>query len=96
MRKYEIMFIARPTLSDDEKKSVVERFEKILTDNGATITDEKDMGQRELAYEINDFKSGFYYVVNLEAKDDKAVSEFDRQSKNTSDIVRSLITRIED
>ena len=96
MRKYEIMFIARPTLSDDEKKSVIERFKKILTDNGATITDEKDMGQRELAYEINDFKSGFYYVINLDAKDDKAVSEFDRQSKNTSDIVRSLITRIED
>ncbi len=96
MRKYEIMFIARPTLSEDEKKSVVERFKKVLTDNGATITDEKDMGQRELAYEINDFKSGFYYVINLDAKDDKAVSEFDRQSKNTSDIVRSLITRIED
>ena len=96
MRKYEIMFIARPTLSDDEKKSVVERFKKILTDNNATITDEKDMGQRELAYEINDFKSGFYYVINLDAKDDKAVREFDRQSKNTSDIVRSLITRIED
>ena len=96
MRKYEIMFIARPTLSEDEKKSVVERFKKVLTDNGATITDEKDMGQRELAYEINNFKSGFYYVINLDAKDDKAVSEFDRQSKNTSDIVRSLITRIED
>ena len=96
MRKYEIMFIARPTLSEDEKKTVVERFKKILTDNKATITDEKDMGQRELAYEINDFKSGFYYVINLDAKDDKAVSEFDRQSKNTSDIVRSLITRIED
>lgn len=96
MRKYEIMFIARPTLSEEEKKSVIEKFKKILTDNNATITDEKDMGQRELAYEINDFKSGYYYVINLEANDDTATSEFDRQSKNTSDIVRCLITRIED
>lgn len=96
MRKYEIMFIARPTLSEEEKKTVVERFKKILTDNNATITDENDMGQRELAYEINDFKSGFYYLVNLEANDDTAINEFDRQAKNTSDIVRCLITRIED
>lgn len=96
MRKYEIMFIARPTLSEDEKKAVVEKFKKILTDNNATITDENDLGQRELAYEINDFKSGFYYVINLESSDDKAISEFDRQSKNTSDIVRSLITRVDD
>ena len=96
MRKYEIMFIARPTLSEDEKKNVVAKFVKVLTDNKATITNEKDLGQRELAYEIKDFKSGFYYLVNLEANDDAAISEFDRQAKNTSDIVRHLITRIED
>ena len=96
MRKYEIMFIARPTLSEDDKKTVVEKFKKILTDNNATITNETDMGQRELAYEINDFKSGFYYVINIESSNDVATSEFDRQSKNTSDIVRCLITRIED
>lgn len=96
MRKYEIMFIVKPTLSEEEKKSVIAKFVKVLTDNKATITNEKDMGQRELAYEINDFKSGFYYLVNVEANDDLAVSEFDRQAKNTSDIVRHLITRIED
>ncbi|MBE6149649.1 MAG: 30S ribosomal protein S6 [Firmicutes bacterium] len=96
MRKYEIMFIVKPTLSEDEKKNVVAKFVKVLTDNKATITNEKDLGQRELAYEIKDFKSGFYYLVNLEANDDAAISEFDRQAKNTSDIVRHLITRIED
>lgn len=96
MRKYEIMFIARPTLSEDEKKNVIEKFKKILTDNKATITDEKDMGQRELAYEIKDFKSGFYYVISLEANDDIAINEFDRQGRNSADIVRHLITRIED
>lgn len=96
MRKYEIMFIARPTLSEEEKKNVIAKFSKILTDNKATITGEKDMGQRELAYEIKDFKSGFYYVITLEANDDSAINEFDRQARNTSDIVRHLITKIED
>ena len=96
MRKYEIMFIARPTLSEEEKKTVIAKFSKILTDNNATITNEKDMGQRELAYEIKDFKSGFYYVITLEANDDKAINEFDRQGRNSSDIIRHLITKIED
>ena len=96
MRKYEIMFIARPTLSVDEKKNVITKFSKILTDNKATITGEKDMGQRELAYEIKDFKSGFYYVITVEANDDVAISEFDRQARNSSDIIRHLITKIED
>lgn len=96
MRKYEIMFIARPTLSVDEKKNVITKFSKILTDNKATITGEKDMGQRELAYEIKDFKSGFYYVITLEANDDVAINEFDRQARNSSDIIRHLITKIED
>ena len=96
MRKYEIMFIARPTLSEEEKKNVIAKFSKILTDNNATITNEKDMGQRELAYEIKKFKSGFYYVITLEANDDKAINEFDRQGRNSSDIIRHLITKIED
>ncbi len=96
MRKYEIMFIARPTLSEEEKKNVIAKFSKILTDNKATITSEKDMGQRELAYEIKDFKSGFYYIVTIESANDAAINEFDRQARNTQDIIRHLITRIED
>jgi small subunit ribosomal protein S6 len=96
MRKYEVMFIVKPTLSDEEKKNVISKFTKILTDNNATITNEKEIGQRELAYEIKDFKSGFYYVINFDTDSISAVSEFDRQAKNTSDIVRHLITRIED
>ena len=96
MRKYEIMFIVRPTLSEEESKTVIKKFAEVLTTNGAKITDEKDLGQRELAYEINNFKTGFYYLINLEASDDAAINEFDRQAKNTQDIVRNLITRIED
>ena len=96
MRKYEIMFIARPTLSLEEKKNVIAKFSKILTDNKATITSEKDMGQRELAYEIKDFKSGFYYIVTIESANDAAINEFDRQARNTQDIIRHLITKIED
>ena len=85
MKNYEIMFIVRPTLSEEEIKKVVSSLE----------IDVKEMGQRELAYEINDFKSGYYYVMNLQASDDKATKEFDRLALISNDIVRHLITTIE-
>lgn len=95
MREYEIMFIVKPTLGEDEVKNVVKSFTKVLTDNGAKITSEKEMGQKELAYEIKDFKSGYYYVLTVEADDDKAIKEFDRLGLISRDVIRHLITKIE-
>ncbi len=95
MKNYEIMFIVRPTLGEEEVKAVVKNFEDILTNNGAKITDSKEMGQRELAYEIKKFKSGYYFVYELEANDDKAIKEFDRLALISNDIIRHLITKIE-
>lgn len=94
MRNYEIMFIVRPTLSEDEIKKVSDNFAKVIKDNGGKVTETKEMGQRELAYEIKDFKSGYYFVFKVEANDDKAVKEFDRLALISGDIVRHLITKI--
>ena len=96
MKNYEIMFIVRPTLSEDDVKKVVKDFSDIITKNGGKVTKEENMGQRELAYEIKDFKSGYYYVFEVEAKSDKAVKEFDRLALINNDIVRHLITKVED
>lgn len=96
MKKYEIMYIIRTNISEDEIKNVAKSFEKLLTDNGAKIVDVDEWGQRELAYEINDYKSGYYYVINVEANDDKSISEFDRVARNSKDVVRHLITKKED
>ncbi|MBO5138819.1 MAG: 30S ribosomal protein S6 [Bacilli bacterium] len=95
MRNYEIMFIVRPTLSEDEVKKVVDSFKKVITDNGSKVTEVKEMGQRELAYEIKKFKSGYYFVFEVEANDDKAIKEFDRLGLISSDMIRHLITKIE-
>ena len=66
MRNYEIMFIVRPTLGEDDVKKVVKTFKDIITKNEGKVTKEENMGQRELAYEIKDFKSGYYYVFEVE------------------------------
>lgn len=95
MRNYEIMFIVKPTLGEDEIKKVVKSFEDILTSNGAKVTNLREMGQKEFAYEIKKLKSGYYFVFELESADDKAIKEFDRLSLISNDIIRHLITKIE-
>ena len=96
MKNYEIMFIVRPTLGEDEIKAVAKNFEDVLTNNGSKVTNFKEMGQKELAYEIKKYKSGYYFLINIEASDDKAIKEFDRLALISSDVIRHLITKIED
>jgi small subunit ribosomal protein S6 len=95
MRKYEIMFIVRPDLEENAVKETVKKLEKVLTDNKAVITLSKELGQKEFAYEIKGFKSGFYYLYNIESTNDAAVKEFDRVSLIDESVVRHLILNIE-
>ena len=96
MKKYEIMFILRPTLQEEELQTAVEKYEKILKDKGAKLLETQKIGQQELAYPIKKFKTGFYYVIVAEAADDQAIKEFDRVSLISSDIIRHLVTKIEE
>ncbi len=93
--KYEIMFIVRPDIEENNLKGVIESFEKVLTSNRAKITNSKNMGQKELAYEIKNHKRGFYYVYQVEAPID-TINEFDRLALLSEDIIRHMIVKLED
>lgn len=95
MRKYEIMFIVRPDLEEKATKDTVKKLEKTLTDNKATITLSKELGTKEFAYEIKGFKSGNYYLYNIESNTDAAVKEFDRVASIDENIVRHLVINME-
>ena len=95
MRKYEIMFIVRPDLEEKDVKETVKKLEKTLTDNKAIITLSKELGQKEFAYEIKGYKSGFYYLYNIESKDDAAIKEFDRIALIDEKVIRHLVLNIE-
>ena len=94
MRKYEIMYIIRPNIEEDAKKALVERFNTILTENGAETAEAKEWGKRRLAYEINDFRDGYYVLVKTES-DAAAIQEFDRLAKISEDIIRHMATKVE-
>ena len=100
MRNYEIMFIVKPTLAEEDVKKVASNFQKTLETNGAKVTGVDAWGQKTLAYDIkvgnNVYKSGYYFVVNIESNDDKAVKEFDRLALISGDIIRHIIINKED
>ena len=95
MRKYEIMFIVRSDATEEDRKNLVAALEKTFTDNKATITLSKEIGQRELAYEISKCKSGYYYLYNIESKDDKAVKEFKRIAGIEENVIRDLVLNLD-
>ncbi|MTH54148.1 30S ribosomal protein S6 [Bacillus mangrovi] len=95
MTNYEIMYIVRPNIEEDAKKALVERFSGILSDNGAEVKETKEWGKRRLAYEINDFRDGYYQIVKV-ASNAEAVQEFDRLAKISEDIIRHIVIKEEE
>ena len=95
MNKYEIMFIVRPDMEEAEIKKTAEDMKKVLTNGKANIVEEKAMGQRELAYEINKFTTGYYYLFVVESNAE-AVKEFDRIARINESLLRHLVVKVED
>lgn len=94
MRKYEIMYVVQPTIEEDAKKALVERFDNILAENGAEIIESKEWGKRRLAYEINDFREGYYQLVTLNATEE-ALNEFTRLANINENIIRHMAIRLD-
>ena len=76
-------------------KETGKKLEKVLTDNKAVITLSKELGQKEFAYEIKGFKTGFYYLYNIDSTNDSAIKEFDRVASIDESVVRHLILNVE-
>ena len=96
MRKYEIMFIVKPDLEEGTIKEVFESMKGVLESNKAKILDTKDMGQRELAYEIKKYKNGYYFYFLIEEENAEAINEFDRLALINENIIRHLVVRIDE
>ncbi|MBF0709813.1 MULTISPECIES: 30S ribosomal protein S6 [unclassified Gemella] len=94
MRKYEVMFAVQPRIEEEAKKALVDRFVNILSE-GAEIGEVKELGKKQLAYEIEDFSDAFYYIVELTSSTDASTKEFDRLAKINADIIRHMVVRLE-
>ena len=94
MNKYVIMFILKSN-EEEAIKSEVSNLKAIITDMNGEITNEKEMGNRKLAYPINKELNGYYYVMNVNANNE-IVAEFDRKAKINENVIRHLIIRLDE
>ncbi|WP_425310535.1 30S ribosomal protein S6 [Ammonicoccus fulvus] len=94
MRKYEIMVIVSPEMDERQVTPMLERYLKVITDNGGTIDELDFWGKRRLAYEINKKPEGIYTVINVTARPED-VKELDRQFGINESIMRTKVLRPE-
>lgn len=90
MRKYEIMYILRSNLDQEAIKAEVEAAKNIITSNNSKVLDVKEWGLRELAYEIEHNKKGYYVVMDVEATKE-AINEFNRIAGYSEKIIRHIV-----
>jgi small subunit ribosomal protein S6 len=92
---YELMYVVRPTVDEQSLAAVNEKVDKFITGGGGEILKREDWGKRRLAYPITKFTEGFYSVLQFKLSS-QAVHELDRTLKLTEEILRFLVTRIDE
>ncbi|MBD5325198.1 MAG: 30S ribosomal protein S6 [Muribaculaceae bacterium] len=94
MNNYETVFILTPVLSDAQAKEAVEKFTKLLTDNGAAIVNEENWGLRKLAYPIEKKSTGYYTLVEFDA-DPTIVKKLETAYRRDERVMRFLTFRLD-
>ena len=91
---YETVFILTPVLSDAQMKEAVEKFSKVLTDNGATIVNTEEWGLRKLAYPIEKKSTGFYTLIEFDAEP-TMVKKLETAYRRDERVIRFLTFRLD-
>lgn len=93
MKKYELMAIFKPNLDAEEVEKLIAKLTSIITDFGGSVDSVDKAGRRKLAYEIQNFRDGFFATVILALPADK-VAEFKRQLRLNDNIIRTMFMEV--
>ena len=94
LNQYETVFIATPVLSEIQMKETVQKFKKVITDNGGEIVHEENWGLRKLAYPIQKKSTGFYYLIEFKAEG-ALIEQLEVQYRRDERIIRFLTFKME-
>ena len=93
MRKYELMSIFKPNLDAEEVDKLIEKINGIITEFGGKVESVDKAGRKKLAYDIQNFRDGFFATTILELPADK-VAEFKRQLRLNDNILRTMFMEV--
>lgn len=90
MAKYEVMYIVRANLDEEGIKAVNADLMGAFTSNNSKVLECKELGLKDLAYEINHMRKGFYVLLTVEANGD-ACKEFTRRANINENVMRHIV-----
>jgi small subunit ribosomal protein S6 len=94
-RTYELMFIVRPDMADEDLEKLVSTLETQATNTGATVKNVERMGKRRLAYLVRGFADGMYILFTIDG-DGAQIHELERRLRVTEPVIKFLTVRIDE
>ena len=94
-RLYEVMFIVRPDVVDEELDKLIAGFEGTVTGGGGSIKSSEKWGRRKLAYTVRKFNDGNYVLLTINA-DGAVVAELERRLRVTEPVIKFLTVRMDE
>lgn len=94
MRKYETLFILKPSIEEEKRNEVIEKFKGIIAADGE-VESVEEWGTKRLAYEIQKIREGYYVLVNFKANPDLP-KELERNFKISDDVLRYIVVNLEE
>ena len=94
-RLYEVMFIVRPDVVDEELDKLVTGFEGTVTTGGGVVKATEKLGRRKLAYTVRKFNDGNYILLTIEANG-VVVAELERRLRVTEPVIKYITVRMDE
>jgi small subunit ribosomal protein S6 len=100
MRVYELVYIVKPDLPEEEVDATVTLVRETLEGGGATIDKEEKWGKRRLAYRVQRFEDGYYVLLQYSLTDDKGNAglpkEVERRLRVADAVIKFMTVRIDE
>ena len=94
-RVYEVMFIVRPDVAEEEVDKLIAGFSTTVTGGGGVVKTVEKMGRRKLAYMVRKFNDGNYVLLTIEAGG-PVVLELERRLRVTEPVIKFITVRIDE
>ena len=94
-RTYELMFILRPDMTEEDQDKLVANLEGQVGTAGGTVKSVERMGKRRLAYLVRKFQDGIYVLMVLEG-DGALVKEVERRLRVTEPVIKFITVRVDE
>ena len=95
MAKYEMMFIARTDVPEEEIDKLTAQMDAVVSGAGGKTEKIEKMGRRRLAYRVKKQREGFYILFIFEGSGD-TVREFERRLMVTDAVIKYLTVRLDE